>query len=135
MPFASPDPVFRSPLRERCIALQGIDPDESYRQLQLEIRVGGRVLRRLLRTMDLPWEAPPRVGTSLTSVERRVLEAFADGGTSPSVGDSLGISASMVHDHLAYARTRLVARNTTHAVAIGIRAGMISPPTLRRGPS
>lgn len=128
----------------------GIDVEESYRLLHLEIRMGGPVCQRLLMAMqgldyvnnDLregrnitdhrgsvtdnhPGAEPRVVVTALTSAECRALNALAEHGYGTNAAKSLGLSSHTVRDQLKAARRKLGARNTTHAVAISIRNGLI----------
>jgi LuxR family quorum sensing-dependent transcriptional regulator len=62
---------------------------------------------------------------SLLPSERRVLQAVADHGTTPRAAAWLGRSPHTVKFHLKNVRLEFGARNTTEAVAIGIRKGLI----------
>lgn len=67
---------------------------------------------------DLPLE-------SLTVRETEVLSAYAEAGTYEATANRLFLSRETVKSHLANARLKLGALNTTNAVAIGIRRGLI----------
>ena len=58
--------------------------------------------------------------------EQRVLQALADGRTEPEAAEHLNLSRSTVHTYARTARLRLGARNTTQAVAIAWRTGLIT---------
>lgn len=61
----------------------------------------------------------------LTPHERRILEASSFGMTAPMVAETLGVKPSTVTSHLEHVRAKLGAKNTTHAVALALRAGVI----------
>lgn len=62
----------------------------------------------------------------LSPAERMVLEAAADGLTVPRTAERLGRSVATVRNQRCAAMQVLGARDTTHAVAIAIRRGLIS---------
>lgn len=76
---------------------------------------------RLLRAMHRKSKRP----AVFTERELDVLHAAAGGHTCPSTGELLGIGTETVKTLRAHAIARSGARNTTHAVAIAIRAGLI----------
>jgi DNA-binding CsgD family transcriptional regulator len=51
---------------------------------------------------------------------------FAHGLTAADIGPKLGIAVSTVHTHLMRMRDRNGVRNTTQAVALALKAGLIS---------
>lgn len=57
--------------------------------------------------------------------ELRVLECLSHGMTAPMAAEALGVSVETVKSHLRSARRRLAAKNSTHAVTLAIRLGMI----------
>lgn len=61
----------------------------------------------------------------LTKRQLEVLQLLADGLSTASVADWLGLSAETVRVHAKGALARLGANDRTHAVAIGLRAGLI----------
>lgn len=71
-------------------------------------------------------ESPTVEGCPLTTREKDVLTAAADGLTTDLVADRLCLSPNTIKTHLARISRRIRARNTTHAVAIALRAGWIS---------
>ena len=140
---------FTAESRERCAA-HGIDAEHSYRAMLLDIRMGGPVFQRLthevvlglarsnsydyedtLSTLGRP-SAPERLtragARALSRGEVRALEAAAAGLQLPAAAAHLGLSPHTVSFQLKTARWKLLARNTTHAVALAIRAGTIQPP-------
>jgi DNA-binding NarL/FixJ family response regulator len=62
---------------------------------------------------------------SLTPRELDVLELAADGATNAAIGRALGIGAETVKTHLAHVQDKLHAADRTHAVALGLRRGLI----------
>jgi DNA-binding CsgD family transcriptional regulator len=83
---------------------------------------------------DVDGEWFPRLATALwrreptarlTDRELDVLRAASVGLERRAVADLYGISPETVKMHSTAARRRLRAKNTTHAVAIAIRAGLL----------
>jgi len=128
----------------------GIDVELSYRLLQLEIRMGGPVCQRIeMAMMGLHYEnnnrpegrnitdhygsmtdnhhaaEPSAVVTALTPAELRALGAVVDHGYSTIAARAIGLTPHTLSDQLKMARRKLGAKNTTHAVAIAIRQGLI----------
>lgn len=56
-----------------------------------------------------------------------VLGLLARGLTAEESGALLGMAPSTVREHSKAVRRKLGARNTAHAVAIGLREGLIQP--------
>lgn len=65
-------------------------------------------------------------GEPLTDREREVLAAAAEGLTNHEIAETLFIGFSTVKTHLDHARTKLGARNTTHAVVLADRASRLT---------
>jgi DNA-binding CsgD family transcriptional regulator len=63
--------------------------------------------------------------TQLTARERDVLELLAGGLRQEQIADRLEIGPATVRSHLRNATERLGAANSTQAVAIAIRRGLI----------
>jgi len=130
----------------------GVDVEESYKQLQLEIRMGGPVCQRIeMAMMGLHYEnndrpegrnitdhhgsmtdgqpaSEPSYGRNdlpLTRGELRALNAVAGCGQIRGAAKMMGLSNYTVIDQVESARRKLGAKNTTHAVAIAIRKGLI----------
>jgi DNA-binding CsgD family transcriptional regulator len=61
----------------------------------------------------------------LSPQQRTVLTLTAMGMAGPDVAGALGVSYETVRMHLKETRARLGARNTAHAVAIALQAGII----------
>lgn len=84
-------------------------------------------MRRIVLTNPVPMrladallrEYPPQPW------ELRVLQAVADEGSHPAAARALGISTESAKSAMALVRLKLGARNTTHAVALAIRQGLI----------
>ena len=74
-------------------------------------------MHRLFVDMRNLWVRPHEV---------RVLQAVADGRTAFEASVELGLSYSTVRTYIKTARERLGASNTTHAVALAFRQGLIS---------
>lgn len=65
------------------------------------------------------------LGTPLTRREREVLQHLSEGHTYKSVGVIMDISFHTVQFHLVNAAKKLGADNSTHAVALAIRGGVL----------
>lgn len=63
--------------------------------------------------------------TTPTEAELRVLMCASHGMGRQATADMLGITPETVKTHLQNARMRLAAKNTAHAVALVMRAGLI----------
>ena len=68
---------------------------------------------------------PRKMITVLTPAERLALNAIIEHGTTKSAAMAVGLSHHTIRDQLKTARYKLDAKNTTHAVAIAIRAGLL----------
>lgn len=64
---------------------------------------------------------------ALTDRHRQVLRLAGEGLNYTEIARVLNVSPDTVKDHLKVARRILGARNTVHAVRLGIRAGVIDP--------
>lgn len=62
----------------------------------------------------------------LTRTEIAVLALAADGAGHAGIGASLGYAKGSIARTIGIIKRKLGARNETHAVAIGIRAGIIA---------
>lgn len=62
---------------------------------------------------------------ALTATELEHLQAAADGETIPDTARRLWVSPQTVKFHRSHIFRKLDARNITHAVAIGIRRGIV----------
>jgi LuxR family transcriptional regulator len=63
----------------------------------------------------------------LTPRELDVLGLVARGLTAEEAARLLGVSPYTVRKHVKWIRLKLGARNSAHAVAIGLRLGLIQP--------
>jgi DNA-binding CsgD family transcriptional regulator len=63
----------------------------------------------------------------LTACQSDVLGLLARGLTAEETARLLGVKRATVKDHAKAVRRQLGARNTAHAVAIGLREGLIQP--------
>ena len=70
------------------------------------------------------FEATP-LGRELTRREREVLALLADGASTDAIAAALYLSPPTVKTHVRNVLVKLRARNRTHAVAIGIKRGII----------
>lgn len=68
--------------------------------------------------------------SKLTRQETRALSFAASGMTARDIAEHMEISEKTVTAHLSNARGKLTARNTTNAVAIAIRRGIVAGLTL-----
>lgn len=92
------------------------------------------VLRRMIADADSDW--PDRILNSVWAIgftthavsraEIEVLNAISHGLTTDMVAELLVKEASTVKSQLKSARMKLCAKNTTHAVAMGLRQGLIT---------
>ncbi len=138
---------FSRETRTRC-ANHGIDIDDSYAALQLDVRLGGGIYHRLLHTFSgrprknsvldridgadkrvreagRPSRArQPRTQT-LTRCEIETLALMAEGGSSKTIAARTGVRQDTVRKRLILIIRKLNAKNTTNAVAVAIRRGMI----------
>lgn len=68
------------------------------------------------------------LGDELTERERQVLRLAANGLTRGEMAVRLNLALDTVKTHTRRLREKLGARNTTHAVALGLSRGLISMP-------
>lgn len=64
-------------------------------------------------------------GSPLTRRQREILQLLADGVSTDEAASRLGLSAETIRTHTKGALARLAARDRAHAVAIGLRSGLI----------
>lgn len=76
----------------------------------------------MARAILLGDEAP---AITLTPRENEALQWSAEGKTEWEIGEAMGISEHGADKHLRSVRAKLGASSTTHAVALGIRQGLI----------
>ena len=68
-------------------------------------------------------------GPRLEPLERAVLELGAEGRNVLEISERLGVPVDRVRAHTQTAISKLGARSKLEALIIGIRHGMIGPPT------
>jgi DNA-binding CsgD family transcriptional regulator len=79
-------------------------------------------MKRLLDDLEnIPYNAT----LELSPTEVQILAMFAAGHTYPSIAEKRGVALGTVHTQAKFIRRKLGAENTTHAVAIAIRKGVI----------
>lgn len=61
----------------------------------------------------------------LSAREVEILQEIADGHTQQEIGCRYIVTDSTMKSHLEHIRIKLDAKNTAHAVALGIRGGII----------
>lgn len=64
-------------------------------------------------------------GSPLTRRQREILQLLANGHSTEGAAERLGLSAETVRTHTKAVLSRLSARDRAHAVAIGLRSGLI----------
>src|SRR5581483_2373008 len=64
---------------------------------------------------------------SLSSREREVLTLVAEGHSLSGIAERLTISLATVRTHVVNAYRKLGARNRSHAIALALRDGLITP--------
>lgn len=124
------EPQFAPELRARCIDLFVIDPEVSYREMLLEIHVGGPVLARII---DALWDVNMRP-LLLADSEREALACLAFGLSQQEAADNLGRSFHTLAFQARSASRKLGTRTRTQAVAEAIRLGLLTdwtPGTLK----
>jgi DNA-binding NarL/FixJ family response regulator len=68
---------------------------------------------------------PSRPGRRVTPRELDVLQLIADGLANNAIADSLEVSEETVKTHVQHLLRKTHARGRAHAVAIGLRSGLI----------
>ena len=76
----------------------------------------------------IPLNAPTagRLGQDPSAREIEVLQLIADGLVNREIGDRLFLSEETVKSHVRHLLAKLQARSRAHAVAVGLRRGLIS---------
>lgn len=69
--------------------------------------------------------AAEQTGRALTRRQRQILQLFADGHSTVEIAHQLGLSVETVRTHTKGLISRLGARDRAHAVALGMRLGLI----------
>jgi len=114
--------VMSRPIPEGLIRVLGLAPDVA--EYDITSWVETYVLPRTGR--DLRRYRHDGVRPVLTKQQERVLILASNGFRRKQTALAMGIGEETVRNHLARARLRLKATNTTHAVAIAIRRGLIA---------
>jgi DNA-binding NarL/FixJ family response regulator len=70
-------------------------------------------------------QVPSQTGPALTRRQRQILQLFADGQATAQVAARLEVSSETVRTHTKAILGRLAARDRAHAVAKGLRGGLI----------
>jgi LuxR family transcriptional regulator, quorum-sensing system regulator RaiR len=112
--------VMSRPIPEALIRALELAPDVP--EYDITSWAEAHLLPRTGRDMRRP--RPP--GPVLTKQQERVLILASNGFRRKQTAQAMGIGEETVRNHLARARFRLKATNTTHAVAIAIRRGLIA---------
>jgi DNA-binding NarL/FixJ family response regulator len=92
-----------------------------------EARVSGfdEIARKRARRFGTYAETGRVVESPLSNRELEVLTLVAEGYTSKEVAKQLFLAEETVKSHITNILTRLEARNRAHAVALGIRRGLL----------
>jgi DNA-binding NarL/FixJ family response regulator len=81
-----------------------------------------------LQEIDRPIDRPARPrNQELSMREVEVLMLMADGLQNSEIAVELYLAVETIKTHARSIRTKLRARNRTHAVAIGYRSGLLEP--------
>lgn len=83
-------------------------------------------LERELRELPPPQLARPASGSQITERERQILSWLREGRSNPQIGETLGISALTVKNHVQKILRKLGAANRAQAVAIAISLNLLS---------
>lgn len=96
-------------------------PRGSFQMTRIEaLTLASRISRAVRRVQ------PAGDGRALSEKEIRVLALMAVGSTNREIGQELWVSEDTVKSHARHLFRKLGARDRAHAVAIGIRSGLIS---------
>lgn len=100
------------------------------RMLQGHLVVDPMVTRTLLGIFREEMMTPPSKNgfgqLYLTGIERKVLALAAEGKVNKQIAHQLGLSPLTIKNHIARIRARLGAADKAQAVAVAIRAGLLS---------
>ena len=77
------------------------------------------------RPSSTPPPGAPTAIRGLTRRQREILQLYADGLSTESAAQRLGLSTETVRTHTKGVLARLEARDRAHAVAIGLRNALI----------
>jgi DNA-binding NarL/FixJ family response regulator len=93
------------------------------------VMAGQMVVAPTLLPVLLRSDAPGTPGRRLSRRESDVLQLMADGASSQDIAAQLHLSHHTVRNHVQRIFARLGAHSKLEAVAIGLRRGLISPPS------
>lgn len=85
-----------------------------------------QVIERELRELPPPQPARQASGSQITDRERQILSWLREGRSNPQIGETLGISALTVKNHVQKILRKLGAANRAQAVAIAISLNLLS---------
>lgn len=83
-------------------------------------------VERELRDLPVQQLARPAKGSQITERERQILSWLREGRSNPQIGETLGISALTVKNHVQKILRKLGAANRAQAVAIAINLNLLS---------
>jgi len=86
--------------------------------------VSGSAIRSLSASAKKP--AGGSCPRRLSARQLQILQLTANGMSSDAIAEQLSVSEETVRTHMRRTSAKLEAHNRAHAVAIGLRAGMIS---------
>ena len=82
--------------------------------------------RAQVGSSDAPVDSPlSRIGDDATKRQLEVLQLIANGLTNQAIGERLFLATETVKSHLGRLLDKLGADNRAHAVAVGLRRGLI----------
>jgi DNA-binding NarL/FixJ family response regulator len=93
------------------------------------VMAGQMVVAPTLLPVLLRSGAPGTPGRRLSRREADVLQLMAGGASNPDIATRLHLSEHTVRNHVQHIFARLGAHSKLEAVAIGLRRGLISPPS------
>jgi transcriptional regulator EpsA len=85
-----------------------------------------QVIERELRELPPTQSVRPASGSQITERERQILTWLREGRSNPQIGETLGISALTVKNHVQKILRKLGAANRAQAVAIAISLNLLS---------
>lgn len=111
--------TFSADVRQRCIDLHGIDPESSYRELLLDVRVGGPAMQRICAGLMAERTE------ELSPTELLVLRHVANGKEDREIAAQRGRSEESIKDHMKHIRRKLGASTRAQAVHIAHQRGIL----------
>lgn len=114
--------------------LKDISPEDLVTAVRTVADGGALLAPSVTRRLISRFAAPPSLDPSvvarldrLTSREREVLVAVADGSTNIEIADDLFVSAATVKSHVSSILTKLGLNNRAQAVAFAYESGLVKP--------